>query len=234
MSKTASKTESTERVGRGNVSSNHNELLTRFLFGTRRVRLLQVKDLEDWIDRDALLRDDTPEPPYWALVWTGAHSLARYVEDHVACAGRSVLDLGCGLGLTGIVASLKGGRVTFADHEPQALAFARANAELNGCCGYRTQQLDFSHDTLAQRFSLILGAEIVYDRSLFSVLIDFVLRHLTPDGSALLADAHRTNTDEFYRQLDARGLAWTRTAVQEREDNLPLTVHLVTVRQGER
>lgn len=205
---------------------------TRFRFGTRRVRVLQVRDLEDWIDRDALLRDDTPEPPYWALVWTGARSLANYIEEHIACADRSVLDLGCGLGLTGIVASLKGGRVTFADHEPQALAFARANAELNGCCGYRTQQLDFSHDSLAQRFSLILGAELVYDRSLFSVLIDFLLRHLTPDGSALLADAHRTNTDEFYRQLDARGLAWTRTAVQEREDNLPLTVHLVTVRKG--
>ena len=74
----------------------------------------------------------------------------------------------------------------------------------------------------------------MYDRPLFPVLIDFVLRHLTPDGSALLADAHRTNTDEFYRQLDARGLEWTRTAVQEREDNLPLTVHLVTLRQGER
>ena len=215
MSKAGYKTESVERA-----------------VGTRRLTLLQVKDLEDWIDRDALLRDDTPEPPYWALVWTGAQSLARYVEEHVDCTDRTVLDLGCGLGLTGIVASLKGGRVTFADLEPQALAFARANAELNGCCDYRTQRLDFSHDTLDRRFSLILGAEIVYDRPLFTVLSDFLLRHLTPDGIALLADAHRTNTDGFYRQLEARGLVWTRTAVQEREDNLPLTVHMVTVRKG--
>ena len=200
--------------------------------GTRRLMLLRVKDLEDWIDRDALLHDDTPEPPYWALVWTGAESLARYVEEHVDCTDRTVLDLGCGLGLTGIVASLKGGRVTFADREPQALAFARVNAELNGCGGYRTQQLDFSHDTLDRRFSLILGAEIVYDRPQFPVLIDFLLRHLSGDGTALLADAHRTNTDGFYRLLDARGLVWTQTAVQEREDNLPLTVHMVTVRKG--
>lgn len=215
MSKAGYRTESIERT-----------------VGTRRLTLLRVKDLEDWIDRDALLRDDTPEPPYWALVWTGAESLARYVEEHVDCSDRTVLDLGCGLGLTGIVARLKGGRVTFADLEPQALAFARANAELNGYGSYRTQQLDFSHDTLDRCFSLILGAEIVYDRPLFPGLSDFLLRHLSPEGTALLADAHRTNTDGFYRQLDARGLVWTRTAVQERENNLPLTVHIVTVRKS--
>ncbi len=215
MSKAGYKTESIERT-----------------IGTRRLTLRQVKDLQNWIDRDALLRDDTPEPPYWALIWTGAQSLARYVEASVECTDRTVLDLGCGLGLTGIVASLKGGRVTFADLEPQALAFARVNAALNGCGGYRTQQLDFRYDTLDGRFSLILGAEIVYDRPLFPALIDFLLRHLSVDGTALLADAHRTNTDGFYRQLDARGMVWTRTAVQEREDNLPLTVHLVTVRKG--
>jgi predicted nicotinamide N-methyase len=191
--------------------------------------LLRVKDLENWIDREALLRDETEEPPYWALLWSGAGTLARYIEEHIDCTYQTVLDLGCGLGLIGIIASGKGAQVTFADKEPEAVSFANANAQLNDCCRYTAKQLDFTQDRLDQRFSLILGAEILYNRPVFPALIDFLIQHLTPSGKAIIADAHRTNTDEFYQQLDACNLSWTRTVVQEREDNLPLTVHIVTI-----
>lgn len=206
---------------------------TELTVGTRSLTLLGVKDLERWIDREALLRDEVEEPPYWALVWTGAGTLARYIEEYIDCIGHTVLDLGCGLGLIGIIASCKGAQVTFADKEHEAASFAAANADLNGCCCYTAKRLDFTKDRLDQRFSLILGAEILYDRPVFPALIDFLILHLTPGGKAIIADAHRTNTDGFYQQLDARGLSWTRTDVQEREDNLPLTVHIVTIRHPE-
>jgi len=197
--------------------------------GSRQLTLLRVKDLERWVDREALLRDETGEPPYWAHLWTGALTLARYLEERIECRGLSVLDLGCGLGLTGIVASLKGGKVTFADKEPEALAFATANAQINGSPFCEARLLDFTKDTLDQQFSFILGAEILYDRPTFPALVAFLVRHLSPSGRALLADARRTNTDDFYRQLTQARLEWTREEVQEREDNLPLTVSVVTV-----
>ena len=197
--------------------------------GSRQLTLLRVKDLERWVDREALLRDETGEPPYWAHLWTGALTLARYLEERIECRGLSVLDLGCGLGLTGIVASLKGGKVTFADKEPEALAFATANAQINGSPFCEARLLDFTKDTLDQQFSFILGAEILYDRLTFPALVAFLVRHLSPSGRALLADARRTNTDDFYRQLTQARLEWTREEVQEREDNLPLTVSVVTV-----
>lgn len=197
--------------------------------GSRQLTLLRVKDLERWVDREALLRDETEEPPYWAHLWTGALTLARYVEEHVECRDRSILDLGCGLGLTGIIAALKGGKVTFADKEPAALAFATVNAQMNNCACFETCPLDFTQDSLDQRFELILGAEILYDRPTFPTLIAFLDRHLRPDGNALLADAKRTNTGEFYRQLDRVGLTWERAEIQEREENIPLMVNIVTV-----
>ncbi|MEW6300709.1 MAG: methyltransferase [Thermodesulfobacteriota bacterium] len=198
--------------------------------GARRLTLLRVKDLERWVDRAALLRDEAEEPPYWAHLWTGALTLARYLNEAVECRDLSVLDLGCGLGLTGIVASLKGGRVTFADKELEALAFAAVNARLNNCPLFETQPLDFTRDTLGQRFALILGAEILYNRQLFPLLVEFLARHLAPGGCALLADARRTNTEEFYHHLEKAGLLWTREERVEREDNLPLRVSIVTVR----
>ena len=199
--------------------------------GARQLTLIRVKDLERWVDREALLRDETEEPPYWAHLWTGALTLAHYLEHQVECRDLQVLDLGCGLGLTGIIAALKGGRVTFADKESAAVTFALMNAQMNNCPLCEVKTVDFTRDTLDSQFSLILGAEILYDRPTFPALVTFLAHHLTPNGTALFADARRTNTEEFYRQLDSTGLQWTREEVQEREDKLPLNISIVTIRK---
>lgn len=201
--------------------------------GSLPLTLLRIKDLERWVDREALLREETEEPPYWAHVWTGALTLARYLEAHVDCCEMTVLDLGCGLGLTGIVAARKGGRVVLADKEPSALAFATANAQRNGCRDCEVRTVDFTSDVLDKQFSLILGAEILYDRPTFPMLVTFLDRHLALHGKALLADARRTNTTEFYELVGEAGLRWRQEEILEREGNLPLPVSLVTVYKQE-
>lgn len=206
-----------------------------FTIGARRLTLLRVKNLERYVDREALLRDDTEEPPYWAHLWTGATTLAKYIEERVDCKDLYVLDLGCGLGLTGIVAGIKGGQVTFADKEQDALAFATTNARMNNCPPFETRVLDFTqdeqgnHGKMDQRFSLILGAEILYDRPTFPALVSFLTRHLAPNGLALFADARRTNTEEFYHQLQYAGFQWVQEEKKEREGTLPLVVDIVSI-----
>ncbi len=200
--------------------------------GERKAVLLRVGNLERWVDREALLRDGAPEPPYWAHLWTGGLVLARYVLERVDCRGKRVLDLGCGLGLTGIVAALKGGEVTFADKEADALAFAKANAHLNGCPPFALRQLDFTHDFLDETFSLILGAEILYDPPAFPALARFLACHLAPQGEVYLADARRTPTQGFYREVALWGLSYRVEEVSQREENLPLVIDLVTIRKA--
>jgi predicted nicotinamide N-methyase len=201
--------------------------------GSLPLTLLRVKDLERWVDREALLRDETKEPPYWAHVWTGALTLARYLEAHVDCREMSVLDLGCGLGLTGIVAAKMDGRVVFADKEPAALVFATANAQRNDCRDSEVRILDFTSDVLNQQFTLILGAEILYDRPTFPALVTFLERHLAPHGRVLLADAKRTNTADFYGLVEKAGLCWQQEEIPEWEGNLPLPVSIVIVYKQE-
>ncbi|MCL5090260.1 MAG: methyltransferase [Candidatus Marsarchaeota archaeon] len=61
-----------------------------------------------------------------------SYLLAEAVEEQ---AFGEVLDLGCGSGIQGITAALKGCKVTFADISEKALECARANAGLNNIKG---------------------------------------------------------------------------------------------------
>ncbi|MGH8009356.1 MAG: hypothetical protein ACREQ3_20390, partial [Candidatus Binatia bacterium] len=51
---------------RHNCSDGYDPEPIDLTIGSRQLTLLRVKDLEQWVDREALLRDETEEPPYWA------------------------------------------------------------------------------------------------------------------------------------------------------------------------
>jgi predicted nicotinamide N-methyase len=199
--------------------------------GRHCVELAVVDDLEALVDREALLRAEDPaDPPYWAHLWTGAIELARYVEARRSCVGLRVLDLGCGLGLVGIVASIEGARVTFLDRDADALAFAARSAQRNACREVAFRQCDFTTDALGETFDLILAAEVLYDVATWAALSRFLAAHLRPGGVAILADAHRTQTAGFYDALAAAQCAFRTERLAAREEGLPLAVDIVTVR----
>src|SRR5947209_19096196 len=72
------------------------------------------------------------EMPYWSDIWPSARMLAKVIERESWPAGQRALEIGCGLGLPGVVALSKGLHVTFSDYHPLALHYAERNARLNG------------------------------------------------------------------------------------------------------
>src|SRR5207302_10031467 len=104
-------------------------VLSALEVGAETIALWQVADLERHVDRRALLAgDDPPEPPYWAHRWSGAAVLAEAVRR----GARSAIEIGCGLGLPGLVAARRGARVTFVDRVVPPLGFVLASAAAHG------------------------------------------------------------------------------------------------------
>src|SRR5262249_9707046 len=81
--------------------------------------------------------------PYWADLWPAAPMLAKVILHEPWTPGSVALELGCGLGLPGIVALACGLKVTFSDYDPCALHFAERNARLNGLEDFHPLQLDW-------------------------------------------------------------------------------------------
>jgi predicted nicotinamide N-methyase len=211
------------------VIAGFRATLARVDVGDASLALWCVADLERHVDRVALLAgDDPPEPPYWAHLWSGARVLADAVPRGAATA----IELGCGRGLPGLVAAARGARVTFVDHVLAPLAFVRASAVANGLTAIDTVAADATGAAVRGRFELVLVAELLYDRALFGAFAATIRDRLAPGGIALLADAARIDTRQFYPELDRVGLRWRTTEQRVREEGLPVTVRLVEIAHG--
>src|SRR5262249_11375036 len=108
--------------------------------------------------------------PYWAYLWPSAVLLAEWIarqpwsDQTDEPATLQVLEIGCGLGLPGLVGVARGLRVQFSDHDPAPLEFvARSAVENRFHPGqYSIRQLDW-HSLPDERFSIVLGADVIYE-----------------------------------------------------------------------
>lgn len=183
------------------------------------VELYGLLQPEESIDAAALLRErEIADPPYWALVWTGAMAIAAYLSTERPSPGSRVLDLGCGLGLSGLAAARLGAAVTFGDYLPEPLAFVRASLERSAFEGCTVETIDFTGDEDHGRFDLILAADIVYDPAHYDPLAAFLDRSLEAEGTILLTESLRADASRFLDGLTARGFRDEKTALWVREE----------------
>ena len=84
--------------------------------------------------------------PYWADLWPSAIALARRLAN-LDLTGKSVVELGCGLGLPSITALSRGASVLATDHYHETLDFAAyntlSNLEPRLARNLETMQLDW-------------------------------------------------------------------------------------------
>jgi predicted nicotinamide N-methyase len=162
------------------------------------------RDAESLIDEAAFNHDE--RLPYWADVWPSSVALARTVlamDGH----GRTLLELGCGLGLVAATALRAGFEVTASDYYDDALAFARLNAAGNGMPEPHTMILDWRQMPDAiPAFDVVVGADVLYERPYGAVVARAIASTLAEGGRALIADPGRVGSPAFFDALRDVGL----------------------------
>ncbi|HYD52199.1 MAG TPA: methyltransferase domain-containing protein [Gemmatimonadaceae bacterium] len=170
--------------------------------------ILHTGALLTFDDEQRFFRERRDTMPYGVVLWPAAIALAHELAARGrALDGLTVLELGAGTGLPGILAASYGARVVQTDRHRLALAVCRRNAERNGVAGVEHRAADWSEWTDDARYDLIVGSDILYAETTHPYLRRLFASNLANGGRVLVADPFRAMSLRLLEALDADG--WT-------------------------
>jgi predicted nicotinamide N-methyase len=157
-------------------------------------------------DENRVIGEKDLRLPYGVALWPSALALAHEVASRGAeFAGRSVLELGAGTGLPGIVAATLGARVMQTDRDELSLHLAARNAARNGVETIDQRPADWTAWTLSERHDWVIGSDILYGESNHPALRRIFEASLLEGGRVLVADPFRPMAMRFFEALEADG-----------------------------
>jgi predicted nicotinamide N-methyase len=173
--------------------------------GGRDVELLSPANADDLISEDDYVKDE--RLPYWADLWPSAQILAEEVRT-MRLAGQRVLELGCGMGLVAIAATMAGAAVTASDYYDDALLFARLNAAEATGETIATRMIDWSRMPAdLGRFDVVLASDVLYEPRYAAMVAGAIAATLARGGEAIVADPGRIALPSFREEAAALGLS---------------------------
>ncbi|XP_044264226.1 histidine protein methyltransferase 1 homolog [Tribolium madens] len=129
-------------------------------------------------------------------VWECTFDLVDFlVRENIDFGGKKVLDLGCGAGIVGILACLKGAKTVFQDYNLEVIkTLTIPNIHLNGLdcdnceffCGDWGSFLDLQL-TEDKKYDFILTSETIYNTNNYKKILSIFKQLLEPSGMIFLA-----------------------------------------------
>ncbi|GAB4332324.1 MAG: methyltransferase domain-containing protein [Calditrichia bacterium] len=177
-------------------------------------RVYAVDNLEEILDELAARPNDDPDVrderlPYWAEVWPSALALAGHIaENNAVSENQTVLEIGCGLGIPGMVAAKYTEMVLMTDYMEDALFFTQLNCMTNLGRVPHCKLMDWRQLEDLEPFDIILASDVVYEKRYFWPLIELFKTLLRPDGKILLAEPNRSVAQEFFEVLEGEAFNW--------------------------
>ena len=145
---------------------------------------------------------DSTSWPLFGVIWDSSQVLAHLMLDH-DIEGKSILEAGCGIGLASLVLNHREADITATDRHPEAEAFLRYNASLNDgpeVPFVRTSWDDPSDERL-QKFDLVIGSDLLYERDHCDLLATFIAEHSEDTCEVVMVDPGRGHHARFSKKM---------------------------------
>lgn len=176
-------------------------------FGGSDYRIRALSDRQQFADPHGAAERAGISSANWCLfgqVWPAGRVLAQAMSSFDV-AGKRILELGCGLGLSSLVLNRRKADITASDHHPLAEEFLTYNAALNGLP--TPAYLDIAW-TLPQpglgKFDLIIASDVLYERGHAEQLSRLLALHAKPEAEVLITDPGRGNSGAFTTAMKAQ------------------------------
>lgn len=196
----------------------HDELASEYdlqesphRFGDADFRFLSVRDsyaLLDRIDPEEFLKDE--QMPYWAEIWPAAVTLSHMIMEELEVEGKSVIELGAGVGMASVAAAKKGARAIATDYSTEALRFVVYNALRNGV-SLDTGRLDWRMVRIDEKYDIVIAADVLYERVNLLPIVTALDTLLKEGGVAYIADPRRRLAEQFVELVRENGFEITST-----------------------
>ncbi|XP_074552148.1 protein-lysine N-methyltransferase EEF2KMT isoform X2 [Halichoeres trimaculatus] len=183
--------------------------------------LLPSGDAVSLLENIALISEGTTG----LVTWEAALYLAEWALDHQQTfTGRTILELGSGVGLTGITIcrSCSPNRFVFSDCHPSVLQKLQNNVELNSLTKRETpevsvEELDWravTQEKIEQiGADVVIAADVVYDPDVVETLVELLSKILKCSSHTVLPEVlicstirNQTTYSGFKQQLETSGI----------------------------
>ena len=181
--------------------------------GGEDIHLRTLRDTQQYSDPRGVAHDLGISPANWSLfgvVWDSSQVLARFMAGF-QIDGKRILELGCGIALSSLLLNRRGGDITATDYHPEAGGFLLANTRLNDDQDIPFFRADWNETAINDGgFDLIIGSDVLYERSQLAPLARFIEDHASPACEVVLTDPGRKQQGMFRREMSRYGFNCSR------------------------
>lgn len=160
--------------------------------------------------REASVRDAQPSTaPWWMFVHNSGVAMAHKI--HELPPSQSILDVGCGLGLTAIVAQSLGHTVYVTDLFGECYEYVKLNAEMNGIVP--PIWVNSADDIPSHSLDCVLMSDVLYNKDSAKQTLTDVMHCIKPNGILMIAEPPRFKEAFMMQSFDVFTRAYTKDTI---------------------
>jgi len=147
--------------------------------------------------------------PLFGIVWASSEVLAHHMFDY-KIQGKRILEVGCGIALSSLMLNHRLADITATDYHPEVGPFLLENVLLNkgNPIPFVRTGWEDANSGLGL-FDLVIGSDLLYERSHTSLLSNFIEQHAKPDCDVIIVDPGRGHHANFSKKMVALGYSHT-------------------------